>query len=762
VSLWIENRQTRQAWILEGVAARDARAAQHKAQVYLSRSLYEQARALGMSRPLGSHWEILDLLREAEQLRRSESLPREQTQPDDPRRQLPSRLSLRSEAVSALLQDDAKLVDRIEMSLAQPALSPGARLVAYFTASGVKMLKLGDTDMSDAGDAPRDYPGIRGTALAVDATGSSLVAFDASSGALQLWDLGPGDVAATLAWPPPNEEIEPAAPALGPLFSSEMSFSPDGRYFTAIRRDAGQDATQTLVVWDLANDRQPRSLVAVPRDTDRGGACFRADGSWLAYLTDERTVTCWDPRSGQPLLEVRLPRSILGRLAVSPAGKVVACPCAGDADDAGVLLLWDFGANEEILRLPVDCDLKAAAVAFSHSGHRLALATRRGRICIFDVAAGRLVVDLPAAHPFATAVLGWGQDGDQLFSWGGVEGFLKRWQVSDPPRVAVRTGLRGGRFALSPDGQQLAVACASGPRVHMLDRATGALQRVLLGFQNTGSSILVFSRDSRQVAAINADGAVVWDVETGRFVARLEQGTGLTGRITSAAFGPDGDLLASVARSQSPRVAVWDVLRGREIWRAPDDVALDSAYLLASGRFLAGIDQAPFISNPKLIAFEIPSGRAVAESELPGKPIDAQSFSPDGQWMATLRFRGGDPMFAMFGATGSTQTRAEVVLARFPDGATGIAVPGLSTPSATAFSPDSRLMAIGYQDGLVKLCRVSDGAELFHVRLATGAIEQLAFSSDATALAATNGDGNVQFVDLPAIRRGLADSGLDW
>jgi WD40 repeat protein len=152
----------------------------------------------------------------------------------------------------------------------------------------------------------------------------------------------------------------------------------------------------------------------------------------------------------------------------------------------------------------------------------------------------------------------------------------------------------------------------------------------------------------------------------------------------------------------------------------------------------------------------------VAESELPGQPIDAQSFSTDGQWMATLRFEGADPMFAMFGSLGSTHTRADVVLAHFPDGGSGVAITGPSTPSANAFSPDSRLLAIGYRDGLVKLCRVSDGATLFQVPLVSDAVRQLAFSSDAQTLAVTNGDGNVQFIDLPAVRRGLAASGLEW
>ena len=83
-------------------------------------------------------------------------------------------------------------------------------------------------------------------------------------------------------------------------------------------------------------------------------------------------------------------------------------------------------------------------------------------------------------------------------------------------------------------------------------------------------------------------------------------------------------------------------------------------------------------------------------------------------------------------------------------------------PSATAFSPDSRLLAIGYCDGFVRLSRVDDGAEIFRSQLRSRPIIQLAFSSDGATLAVTDGFDGIQLLDLPSLHRGLASIGLDW
>jgi WD40 repeat protein len=75
---------------------------------------------------------------------------------------------------------------------------------------------------------------------------------------------------------------------------------------------------------------------------------------------------------------------------------------------------------------------------------------------------------------------------------------------------------------------------------------------------------------------------------------------------------------------------------------------------------------------------------------------------------------------------------------------------------------DSRLLAIGYRDGLIRLCRVSSGEELFHYRMRSRPVSQLAFSNDGTTLIAADGDSSVQVLDLRELQQHLTPIALAW
>ena len=123
----------------------------------------------------------------------------------------------------------------------------------------------------------------------------------------------------------------------------------------------------------------------------------------------------------------------------------------------------------------------------------------------------------------------------------------------------------------------------------------------------------------------------------------------------------------------------------------PPDSPLHTAFLVPGGRLLAGISQPTWHRRSQMTVLELATGRVVAQVESPGVPIDWNSFSPDGKWLAALRPSGGDDAMAFFASAG-TATRSEIVLHRFPENGRQVVIARLRRPCATAFSPDSRLL----------------------------------------------------------------------
>ena len=74
---------------------------------------------------------------------------------------------------------------------------------------------------------------------------------------------------------------------------------------------------------------------------------------------------------------------------------------------------------------------------------------------------------------------------------------------------------------------------------------------------------------------------------------------------------------------------------------------------------------------------------------------------------------------------------------------------------------DSRLLAVGYRDGEVKLYDFALGEELLQCPFCSRSITQLAFCGNGL-LAVADGEGTVQFVDLDALHRELSEIGLGW
>lgn len=203
-------------------------------------------------------------------------------------------------------------------------------------------------------------------------------------------------------------------------------------------------------------------------------------------------------------------------------------------------------------------------------------------------------------------------------------------------------------------------------------------------------------------------------------VARLGTVRWRQQNIVSLAFTPDGLGLVASGIGEN-NVWLWDVKSGKEVRRfRSDSAAMRSGFALAP-------DGQTLVAGGKFNSirfWDLKKAEQVREVEGVGVP---RMYSPDGKLIA------------------ATYGHAIQLL----DPATGKEIRKFNTAARTilwtlAFAPDSRTIASGHQDGLIRLWDVATGQELRQFQGHGKSVASLAFSPDGAMLASGGGDLSVR------------------
>jgi serine/threonine protein kinase/WD40 repeat protein len=507
-------------------------------------------------------------------------------------------------------------------------------------------------------------------------------------------------------------------------FTSKMGaadFSPDGRELVVGHQDG------TLSLHDLSSGQPPRQLQ--PGLTAIGHLAFHPKKRQVAVACIPDVRIC-DLESGKVVTTLPMSRGA-SWVAWNPEGTTVAASGAGTDFK---IYLWDPATRKQTQVLGGH-DSGGIAFNFNHRGDLLASTGWERVLRLWDPRTGRQLFNTPAAiliprfspdDRLAAAI-----DGTQLR--------LFKVTVSRGYRTLVRGPVLDGEgyraTAFSPDGRLLAAAMWDG--VGLWDAASGTAS----GFLPLGDTADVLFEPSGALLTNSRAGVLRWPIQvapTSTGVVRIGPPHKLPlPAITHIACSQDGKVLAM---TQGDGGLVLHNDRPNELVRAHHHYDVRNIAISPDGRLVAtGSHWGLHVK-----VWEARTGNLVVE--LPVGPVAISTFSPDGRWLAA---RGGSWGVCRLWAVDSWREGPAIDTSMLP---------------AFAFSPDSKLLAVGTSQGIIRLVDPDTGREYARMEDPNQQqIETLTFSPDGTQLVVTAGAGQSCHVwDLRDLGQSLAQLGLAW
>jgi WD40 repeat protein len=531
-------------------------------------------------------------------------------------------------------------------------------------------------------------------------------------------------------------------------------FSPDGKYLLVEKRNqnnSGQSADgKRLVLWDVAAGKK---LGEFP-----GGGChaLSPDGKTLATGRTggpgrgfDSAVEVRDLVSGRVLHTLKLPaaNTVVGTLAFSPDGKILAAGAVGAREDdptPGLILLWEVatgkqrGAFRDFADLPV-------AVRFADDGRALFAKERGGEGSFWDVPTTKRRLRLEGTKHYAkpSDFFAFSPDGKVLY-WAAGRGPIRRIDVASG-KEQLRWGKDLGRIshlALTPDGKTLITVA---DRLRFWDPATG---KERFGEEGHRAPIrwVIFSENGWALATWDQAGTLrLWDPATAKplpfFSGKTEQAERRSvflekGKYFASVDRPDPWATATIREVPSGRLVLQFKFGPTAGFGPPEPDYSPHANPLGWSGYnpTLGPDERLLAFRGEdgdlLLVWDFLSGKQVCT--LPGGHNSQVEFAPDGKTLVVHHFR-----------------RGALRCWRLPAKPGGRAAKVLEAPrfDAFAFSRTGRLLAWSEGDSL-HIHDLEKGREIRLFRDLPQVLLDLAFDPDERTLFAVDSNHRVRSLDL--------------
>jgi WD40 repeat protein len=349
-------------------------------------------------------------------------------------------------------------------------------------------------------------------------------------------------------------------------------------------------------------------------------ATFDAVGRRIVSASADKTARVWDAMTGAELTRLEGHSAWVNCAAFSPdGGRVVT------ASDDKTARIWDSVTGQEIARLVGHINIVTSATFDAQGRHVLTTS--------FDTTAR--VWDSATDHAIA-CFQGHERDviaacftaGDDVVTLSD-DGTVRSWNVASSYDAARRRFHDGQDYpkptALSPDGARIARMFDHGV-VRILDVGSGA-ELTRIGSNDARVESAIFSPDGANIVTMCEDDVVrIWNVDSAAEIGHLK----VRGQVKASNWGATLILVMSSGEG----LGIWDVASGRQIARLSNPHSLyiqieAAAFSNDSSRVVAGsLDSRAYV-------WDAATGAAIAVLEGHRYEVKAVAFSPDGARVVT-------------------------------------------------------------------------------------------------------------------------------
>jgi len=556
---------------------------------------------------------------------------------------------------------------------------------------------------------------IGATRLAFSPDGKLLATGTYRSSAIKLWETATGRKLRELT----------TGSGSSTMFAGVVAFSRDNQFVAA----AGAD--NSVRVWEIASGREMQTLSGT-----QGTMMASVGVFFVAFTPDNRLVTVsdgirvWDIKTGTELSKIESTSELMAGFSGTDAGLTLTpdgTQIIVTTFDSQVRFV-DISTGREARRLKIsDDNLSSLQLGFSADGHLLAAGIDDKHFRFFDVTAKSGKELATTTKEFAQ--IKFSPDGRLLAL---SENYTVRiWEVATLRELATLKIPNSGAFgeqgdafaAFSYDGKKIATGGYDTETI-IWDTASGQQLSKMTGRTNMAYNVK-FSADGTQ---LSAGGRTRWDLRTGR-------GLRITANPLSKLFpilSPDGSVLA-VIKPTSPVVSIVDTASGRELRALTPAGGVESVQRVRfseDGALIAvNYMQDPMRNGGSVMQrgvvkiWDVKTGterQTITPDEVPS----VTGFSQDGKILATASSTGAVSLWdiqtgsKLFDLTSSPMKSISNVM-QFPQGGRrpnmNVQMPNMADianmmtnvigtmsagtmagkVSATTFSPDGRLLAVG-------------------------------------------------------------------